>query len=290
MSPMGEESTAGESISLLDGTNYPTWKLQVESYLQSKGLAKFLSSKGYDLMKDQGLTREKRLDLEDASEKALGHIRRMVDGNHQEMLIKCKTARNAWRTLKKHYEDKEVFNKVQLMQRLFDESLSDGQDMLKAIPKYLQSKKEIVRRLQSVGLTIPEELLVAVILARLPASCDITRRILESSKDVSLAKVSQELIREATRKSIKRKAGQMEEAHTTQATPSKRFKKDSTRKKPQPCDYCGVPGHPANNCWMNPKSKNFRPEFAQKMLKLAQDAQGNSGQGLGSIDNAVSDN
>jgi hypothetical protein len=287
---MGEETTAGETIPLLDGTNYPTWKLKMESYLQSKGLAKFLSSKGYELMQDQGLTREKRMDLEDASEKALGLIRRNVDGNHQEMLIDCKNAKKAWKTLKKHYQDKEVFNKVLLLQRLFEESLTEGQDMVKAIPAYLQSKKEIVRRLQSVGLRIPEELLVAVILARLPPSYDITRRILESSSDVSLAKVNQELLREATRKTNKRKAGPVEEAHTTQATPSKRSKKDFTRKKPQACDHCGVPGHPAHNCWMNPKSKNFRPEFAQKMFKLAQDAQNNSGQGLGSMDNAVSDN
>jgi gag-polypeptide of LTR copia-type/Domain of unknown function (DUF4219) len=193
MSPMGEENSAGEQIPLLDGTNYPTWKLKMESYLQSKGLAKFLSSNGYDLMQDQALSREKRMDLEDASEKALGHIRRHVDGNHQEMLIKTKNARSAWRALKKHYEGKEVYNKVQLLQRFFEEGLNEGQEMIKAVPDYLQSKKEIVRRLQAVGLTIPEELLVAVILARLPTSCDITRRILESNPDISLAKVSQGL-------------------------------------------------------------------------------------------------
>lgn len=288
MSPMAEEYTAGD-IPLLDGTNYPTWKLKMESYLQSKGLGKFLTSKGYDLMKDENLSREKRMDLEDASEKALGHIRRHVDGNHQEMLIKNKTARSAWRNLRKQYEGKEVFNKVHLLQRLFEEGLNESQDMVKAVPDFLQSKKELVRRIQAVGLQIPEELLVAVILARLPTSCDITRRILESTPDISLAKVSQELMREATRRGIKRKTAPIEDAHVTQAPPSKRFKRDSTRKKPIPCEHCGVPGHSSNNCWMNPKSKNFRPEFAQRMLKLAQDANTNPVEGLGNNHNHVSD-
>jgi hypothetical protein len=97
-------------------------------------------------------------------------------------------------------------------------------------------------------------------------------------------------MREATRRGTKRKVGQIEESHSMQTSQAKRPKRDDFgKRKPQVCECCGVPGHPATSCWMNPKSKKFRPEFAQRMFKLAEEAQKSAGQVVGSNATPVSD-
>lgn len=267
-----------DSSLVLNGSNYHIWKVEMEAFLQSKGLAKFLSSKGRKLLKSPGLTLEKRIELEDSDERALGHIKRLVDGSLKELLITCKTARSAWKTLARYFDGKEQFNKVQLLERLMDGKLEETGNVLENVQAFIKDKRQLARRLQICGVKIPEELLVTIMLARLPDSLDTMRRILESDPSLTVDKVSNELIREATRILGKRACSHketFEELNITSEISKRSHRSASSSKLPSkrvrdPCSMCGLAGHDVSNCWINPDSKSYRPSFASNLLQNLQ--------------------
>ena len=145
------------------------------------------------------------------------------------------------------------------------------------VQAYLQETKQLVRRLSTCGINLPEELIVAILLARLPESLDTMRRILEADPLVNVEKVSQELMREATRITGKRKAETAIESANNIQVDTKRRKKTSGQLKRAPCSICGINGHSTTVCWLNPESKSYRPEFAERMQKAASSAQSRVG-------------
>lgn len=142
------------------------------------------------------------------------------------------------------------------------------------VQKYIKSKNEAIRRLDSIGIKIEKDLQVAVLLARLPESFDTMRRILESQKDITLEIVTAELNREAIRKSNKRKISTIQESAMVAEAEVRGppLKKDYTNnnRRLQTCDICHVKGHPTTRCWFNPKSSNYRPNFKEKILSAGQ--------------------
>jgi hypothetical protein len=95
-------------------------------------------------------------------------------------------------------------------------------------------------------------------LARLPESYDTMRRILESNEDLTVLKVSTEFNKEATRRSKKRK----ERALLGEARPARPFKKQRIN---DTCVYCERKGHKAEQCWLNPDSKDFKQSLVDKL-------------------------
>jgi hypothetical protein len=49
--------------------------------------------------------------------------------------------------------------------------------------------------------------------------------------------------------------------------PSRKRQKSKHDKK---CNFCGVAGHLATHCWLNPDGVNYRPDVATKMKKALQ--------------------
>ena len=102
MRPNMSAPTIAESDStavvMLDGTNYAEWKLNMESFLQSKGLARCLKSDFKKLLKNPELKLESKLDLQDKDERALGHIKMKCGPSFKELLLPAKSAREAWKT------------------------------------------------------------------------------------------------------------------------------------------------------------------------------------------------
>lgn len=140
----------------------------MEAFLQSKGLAKFLTIKGRKLLQNPAISLEKKIELQDADERALGHIKKLVDASLKELLFDCKTARSAWKILARYFDGKEQFNRIQLLEMLMDGKLDDSGNMLENVQAFIKDKRQLARRLQLCGVQIPEELLVTIMLARLP--------------------------------------------------------------------------------------------------------------------------
>lgn len=285
MSPSQDYQVVGSS--LLDGSNFISWKIETEAFLQSKGLAKFIRVKLRTLLDDPDLSADKRMELRDGDEMTLGHIILRCNDSFKEMIVKAKTARKAWKILTQYFEGKETFNKIHLMERLMDGKLAAEGDMVMNVQSYLKEKKQIVRRLADCQVTIPEELQVAILLSRLPESMDTMRRILEADPNVDVDKISRELLRESVRISSKRKAeGERttEQVHAAAMMDQgayqriaaaqsgnhfKRNKRDRAAESAH-CGFCGTTGHSSNKCWLNPYGSNFRQNFAERVQRTAE--------------------
>lgn len=269
-------STQDYSVALLDGTNYATWSVQMQAYLQSKGFSKFIKHQLETLKATPGLSATKQMDLEDDDDKALGLIKCNMNQSYWDVVKNCSTAYEAWQALKDFFSGKETFNKIQILEEYIDGRLSDEGDILLNVQTYIKSKSDAIRRLEAIGIKLDKDLQLAVLLARLPESFDTMRRILESQHDVTLEQVISELNREAIRKSNKRKAQIQETALVADsgkyAPPLRKLKNDNHGKQ-QTCTICNMKGHSTTRCWFNPNSSNYRPNFKQKIMNAGQVAE-----------------
>jgi hypothetical protein len=265
-------------VPTLDGTNFTLWTTQMISYLQSKGLYKFVTKRGEALKKSA--EREKNTDkletLLDCDEKALGLIKCNIADSFNEILVECTTALEAWTNLETYFAGKEQFNRINLLQQLIDGKLSESDNPTTDIQEFIREKNELVRRLNAAGLKISDELQVAIMLARLPDSYDVLRRIMEAQSSLTVLKLCSELTKEGVRRGSKRKLSAESSSDSAPASAysaqgssssSPPFKRTKVEGKRKLCNFCDVKGHEDSKCWFNPKSTSFRPEFREKLIK-----------------------
>jgi gag-polypeptide of LTR copia-type len=255
---------------LLDGTNYIPWKQFMTSLLQSKGLYKFVTIRAPELKRIYKDDAEKLDKLLDDDERALGLMKCYIVQSYTDIVAKCTTALDAWNALEKFFAGKETFNKVHLLEQLIDGKLQETSNPAQDVQEFVKQKNELVERLAYSGLKIAEELQVAIMLARLPESYDTLRRIMESKNELSLLELTAELNREAVRRGTKRTY--TEAAMISTDLPAerqiKRVKKHVRNSSIQ-CSFCRKPRHDAENCWLNPESKQFDPRKRQAILDVA---------------------
>src|SRR5690606_1109681 len=103
-------------------------------------------------------------------------------------------------------------------------------------------KPELVRRLEGVGFNVPDEILMAVILARLPESFDNMRRIFESQDNPTILKLNTELNKEAIRKQKRPRDEKSFYGKDDVPPPPKKPRIDKRKLK---CTYCTKKGHEA---------------------------------------------
>ena len=261
------------AVKVLDGTNYATWKYEMTSLLQSKGLFKFITERAAALKQAFADDAVKLESILESDEKALGEIKCNIASSFNELVVNSSTALDAWEKLETFFSGKETYNKVDLLQQLIDGKLTETGNPVKDVQSFINEKNEIVRRLDSVGMKISQDMQVCIMLARLPDTYDTMRRIIESQPDLSMMKLTAELNREAIRNSSKKRSAPSEEkalaATDARPTPGKRPRNPQHERKKLKCTYCEFTGHEAGGCWMNPKSSKFKPEFRSSMLKLA---------------------
>jgi gag-polypeptide of LTR copia-type len=271
---MPKASDYNERLPLLDGSNYLQWKTLLQNVLLSKGLGKFVTQKSKDLMEAPGLSAEKKLALEDSDEMALGHIKVHIAPSYLDVVRECKTALEAWIALEKFFEGKETFNKVYLLEQLWAGKLEETGNLMENIQEFVRDKTEVGRRLENAGMKFGDDVIAGIMLCRLPVSFDTMVRFLTSQKDLTVAKVKEELQREAMRRNVMRSENAFS-ATTDEITPStkrrseeraliadtpdpKRPRLDKSKLK---CSFCDFTGHSESSYWLNPSSKYYRPDF-----------------------------
>ena len=205
---------------------------------------------------------------------ALGQIKCHIVPSYLDVVANCTSAIDAWKKIEEFFAGKETFHKIHLLEQLIDGKLKETSNPEKDVQEFVTEKNELVRRLDAAGLKICEEIQVAIMLARLPSSYDVMRRILESSPNLSLLQLTAQLNHEAARKLKKRPASTLETALAAQDAdePSsypRPVKKKKLRTNRSRCNYCNKEGHLAENCWLNPDSVQFKPEIHQQMLDIA---------------------
>jgi gag-polypeptide of LTR copia-type len=197
-----EEEGSSSKVDVLTTTTWSTWAPDMEAFLFSKGLGDFLSRTTCEIIEslnvdeNDKLTKKQEYDIRISHDKALGHLRCLIDSNCKEIIRSSTSVKEAWRTLQEQLEGKETYNKIYLLTLAFASNLPEGN---LDVDTYVKQKERIFRRLQDVGLMLPDELIVLMILMGLPQAFDTQRRIIEARPELKLEDVKRDLRQEALR-------------------------------------------------------------------------------------------
>lgn len=159
-------ATLGEKwdIDKLDGSNWSTWKFQMQHLLMAKEVWDHVDGTAVDPGDDAEAAA--RLRYAKAKQKAMATL---VVGIHSKLIYlvtSCTTPKDVWDTLKGQFERNTFANKMFLKRQYFTTKMSEGQ----SVRDHLKCMKEISDKLAALGSALAEEEQVVALLISLPAS------------------------------------------------------------------------------------------------------------------------
>ena len=217
----------------LNGTNYPTWKIQCRMALMKEGLWRIVT--GEETAPVDGAAAE-RVKFASRRDRALATVVLSVDtsllyliGNPEDPVV-------VWKKLADQFEKKTWATRLDLRRKLHALRLKDrdlAQDHIKAM-------SELFDALSVAGETVSEEDRVVYLLASLPESYAVLVTALEANEEVPKLEVVIERILHEERKSKDKIAA-------SSSAESAMTSRKSTRPKPK-CHHCGKLGHIKRFC------------------------------------------
>lgn len=170
--------------------NWATWKFQVLHLLKAKGLWGHVT--GDEQLAD-GANPQVTAEFHRRAERAFSTIVLNICTPQLYLVTSCETAKDAWDTLKNHYERKTLANKLFLKKTYFRCVMSEGV----SVQEHLKHMKELTDQIAAIGVAIAEEDQVVTLLGSLPASYSTLVTALEARIDeLTLQFVQQALINE----------------------------------------------------------------------------------------------
>lgn len=137
------------SIEKLRGReNYSTWKFAMEHYLAAEGMSGCLTDAETDVNKIA---------------KAKGAIVLSIDKSNYVHVTGATTAKQAWDSLKKTFEDQGAVRKVTLMRKIVNTKLAECSSMEMYVTEIIST----AQRLTEIGFTIEDEWLAIFLLTGL---------------------------------------------------------------------------------------------------------------------------
>ena len=132
-----------------------------------------------------------RAKFESESQKAFSTIVLSVSTTQLYLITTCEEPKDAWDTLKKHFERQTLANKLFLKKQYFRKEMKEGTP----IDVHLKDMKELTDKLASIGAPIAEEDQVVTLLGSLPQSYSTIVTALEThGEDITLDFVQESLI------------------------------------------------------------------------------------------------
>ena len=249
------------SMDKLDGSNWITWKFQMRHLLRAKRLWGYVEGTEV-LANDAGA--QARADFEQRSEKAFSTIIMGISTPQLYLVTSCDQPKEAWDSLRNHFERETLANKLYLKKRYFRAEMKEGT----SIEMHLKDMKEITDRLAAIGAPIAEEDQVVTLLGSLPESYSTLVTALEARvDDVQLNFVQQALIHEEQKWN-----GQFRHSTRTssggQVDDSALFgqQKKGKPRKTVTCFGCGEIGHFRSEC-VKMRVKGSGPAHKAKAAK-----------------------
>ena len=182
-------------IDKLDGTNWTTWKFQMQHLLMAKEVWEQVTG----TVPDPGEDAAARTRYDKAKQKAMATL---VVGIHAKLIYlvtSCVTPKEVWDTLKGQFERNTFANKMFLKRQYFTTKMSEGQ----LVQDHLKSMKEITDKLAALGSAVAEEEQVVALLISLPPSYQTLVTALEAKgEDLSLEFVQQALVSEEQKRQV----------------------------------------------------------------------------------------
>lgn len=229
------ESTRLLAVTPLNGTNYPTWKIQCRMALMREGLWGIVT--GEETRPTTGADQIAK--FRSRRDKALATIVLSVDTALLYLITNPEDPHIVWKKLADQFEKKTWATRLDLRRKLHSLRLRDrdpAHDHIKAMT-------ELFDALTVAGETVSEEDRVVYLLASLPDSYNVLVTALEANEEIPKLEVVIERILHQERKA--REKCKAEPSNET-AMASRRVPKRKSKPK---CYHCGKMGHIERYCW-----------------------------------------
>ncbi|KAL7678766.1 hypothetical protein Plhal304r1_c092g0172081 [Plasmopara halstedii] len=112
--------------------------------------------------------------------KALAVLVKMLSPTYQSMVRECKTANEAWETLKNFFSKKNLHNRVQLRKELHEFSMESGANLMEHLLRF----DELCLKLSAAGDNVNEDEKMAILLGSLPSEYDAMRSRQQHNEEV----------------------------------------------------------------------------------------------------------
>ncbi|UYV82907.1 hypothetical protein LAZ67_22001343, partial [Cordylochernes scorpioides] len=166
------------------------------------------------------------------------------------------TAKATWDTLKNIYERKTLSGKIYLLRKLYSLKLEEDKDM----QQHITTMMELVDKLRTIGETLKDSHITAILLCSLPKSYSNLITMLESRPDdeLTLEFTKNKLLDEHTR----RVESSKDESTESKALKSLHRASSQRREKEKKfCSFCHKPNHSKEECWHYQKRNNSNKEY-----------------------------
>ena len=216
----------------LNGSNYPTWKVQCRMALMKDGLWSIVS--GSELA-PAAAEADKYAKFVGRRDRALAIIVLSVEPSLLYLIGDPEDPIIVWQKLADQFQKKTWANKLELRRKLYSLRLRDGD----SVQDHIKTMTEVFDSLSVVGDPVSEEDRVVYLLASLPDSFSMLVTALETNAEVP----KMELVTERLLHEERKVKGRGDDASSEKAMTAKQ-----AFKKGPKCHHCGKYGHIRRNC------------------------------------------
>ena len=236
------ESKTTVSLVPLNGSNYPTWKVQCRMALVRDGLWEIVE--GTETAPPAEGTADRRSKFIARRDRALATIVLAVEPSLLYLIGDPEDPVVVWQKLQDQFQKKTWANKLVLRRRLHSLRLRDGE----SVQEHIKTMIELFNELAIVGDAIDEEDRVVYLLANFPDSFNTLVTALEANEDVPKMEVVTEKLLHAERK-------QTEKSSPDSSGDKAMMTRRQFRGRGPQCYYCKQYGHVQNNCTERTKAE-----------------------------------
>ena len=214
----------------LNGSNYPTWKVQCRMALIKDGLWSIVN--GSEIPPDAGEA-DRYAKFVARRDRALAIVVLSIEPSLLYLLGDPEDPAIVWQKLADQFQKKTWANKLELRRKLYSLRLKGGS----SVQEHLKSMTEIFDALSVIGDPVSEEDRVVHLLASLPESYSVLVTALEANAEVpKMEHVTERLLHEERKLKDQSVGTNSEKAMTLK------------HKKGPKCHHCGKYGHIRRNC------------------------------------------
>ena len=238
------------SVKLLNGTNYPTWKIQAQMALMKDGLWGIVNRSE---TRPPDTETEKLAKFNKQWDRALAIIVLAIDPSLLYLIGDPTSPIDVWQKLQDQFQKKTWANKLHLRRKLYSLRLKEGE----SVHEHIRIMTETFNALSFIGDTISDEDRVVHLLASLPESYNMLVTALEACADVPKLELVTERLLHEERKLLDDESGQAWGGEKLMVAKRQNYKGPK-------CYKCHQFGHIKNDCPGREENRKGKAKYTNR--------------------------